>query len=77
VATKSYRPDSIEVLDTATGEVIAHTDSDSDNCYKEIAFSLGEDQVALWSGSHITIWDIMYLNSCISFDLWLREDAWI
>ena len=77
MATKLYRPDSIEVLDTATGEVIARTDFDSDNRYREIAFSPGEDQAALWSGSRVTIWDIMHPNNRASSDPWLREDVWI
>jgi len=71
VATKSKRSQSIEVLDTATKQVIACTDFDNG---MDVVFSPDEDQVALWSDSLITVCDVMHLNNRVSFKPWARKD---
>jgi len=72
----SQQSHSVELLDTTTSKVIAHTDIE----YKddmEIAFSPDEEQVAFLSKSLITICDIMHPEKCVSFDLWPRKDVQI
>jgi len=63
VATKSTR--SIELWDTATSEVIRHMDSESG---MKIAFSPDENQVAVFSDSLITVWDINNPEDGLSFN---------
>jgi len=65
VATKSA-----ELWDTMTWEVVRHMDNKS---HVEIAFSPDENQVAIWSDSPITLWDINNPENGLSFDPWSTE----
>jgi len=62
----------IELLDTTTGEVTAHTDFDD---VMKIAFSPDEDQVAFSSKSLITICDTVHPDNRVSFNPWLGKDV--
>ena len=75
VATRSGQSH-IELLDTATGEVVSRTDIDKqDYDDMKIAFSPDENQVAFLSRSRITICDTVHLNNRVSFNPWPSKDV--
>ena len=75
VATRSGQSH-IELLDTATGEVVSRTDIDEqDYNGMRIAFSPDEDQVAFLSRSLVSICDTVHQNNRVSFDPWPSKDV--
>jgi len=77
VATKSKQSQSIEFLDTTTGEVVSRMDIDKDEVNIGIAFSPEEDEVVFWSKSLITMCNIMHPDNRVSFNPLPRKDVWI
>ena len=75
VATESQQSHNIKLLDTNTGEVVAHIDVEYEDrmC---IAFSPDDNQAAILSRSLITICDTMHPEKRVSFDPWPRKDVW-
>jgi len=74
-ATESQQSHNINLLDTNTGEVIAHIDVEYEDGMR-IAFFPDNNQVATLSESLITIWDTMHPEKRVSFDPWPRKDLW-
>jgi len=74
-ATESQQSHNIKLVDTNTGEVIAHIDVGYEDGMR-VAFSQDDNQVAILSGSLITIWDTMHPEKRVSFDPWPRKDLW-
>ena len=74
VATKSKQSHSIEVLYTATGEVIARAEFDND---MDVVFSPDEDQAAFWFQSLITVCDLRHPKSHVSLNPLSEKDAQI
>jgi len=74
-ATESQQSHNIKLLDTNTGEVVAHIDVEYEDrmC---IAFSPDDNQAAILSRSLITICDTMHPEKRVSFDPWPRKDVW-
>jgi len=75
VATESQQSHNIKLLDTNTGEVIAHIDVEYEDGMR-IAFSPDDNQAAILSKSLITICDTMHPEKRVSFDPWPRKDLW-
>jgi len=75
VATESQQSHNIKLLDTNTGEVVAHIDVEYEDGMR-IAFSPDDNQVAILSRSLITIWDTMHPEKRVSSDPWPRKDVW-
>jgi len=74
-ATESQQSHNVKLLDTNTGEVIAHIDVEYEDGM-EIAFSPDDNQVAILSRSLITICDTMHPEKRVSFDPWPRKNLW-
>jgi len=74
-ATESQQSHNIKLLDTNTGEVVAHIDVKYEDGMR-IAFSPDDNQVAILSRSLITICDTMHPEKRVSFDPWPRKDVW-
>jgi len=74
-ATESQQCHIIKLLDTNTGEVVAHIDVEYEDGM-DIAFSPNDNQAAILSKSLITICDTMHPEKRVSFDPWLRKDLW-
>jgi len=74
-ATESQQYRNIKLLDTNTGEVVAHIDVEYEDGL-EIAFSPDDNQVAILSRSLITICDTMHPEKRVSFDPWPRKYLW-
>ena len=74
-ATESQQSHNIELLDTSTGEVVAHLDVEYED-RMSIAFSPDDNQVATLSESLITICDTMHPEKRVSFDPWPRKNLW-
>jgi len=73
--TESQQSHNVKLLDTNTGEVVAHTDVEYEGGMM-IAFSPGDNQAAILSESLITIYDTMHPEKRVSFDPWPRKDLW-
>ena len=71
-ATESQQSHNIKLLDTNTGEVVAHIDVKYEDGMR-IAFSPDDNQVAILSRSLITICDTMHPEKRVSFDPWPRK----
>jgi len=74
-ATESQQSRNVKLLDTNTGEVVAHIDVEYEDRIS-IAFSPDDNQAAILSRSLITICDTMRLEKRVSFDPWPRKDVW-
>ena len=72
-ATESQQSHNIKLLDTNTGEVVAHIDVEYKDRMK-IAFPPDDNQAAILSRSLITICDTMHPEKRVSFDPWPRKD---
>jgi len=69
VATKSRRPDYVELRDTTTWELVGSTDVEyKDNI--EVAFSADDKRIAVLTVDHVTICDIMHPEKRLSFNPW-------
>jgi len=75
VATESRQYHNVKLLDTSTGEVVAHIDVEYEDGMK-IAFSPDDNYAAILSRSLITICDTMHPEKRVSFDPWPRKDVW-
>jgi len=75
VATESQQSHNIKLLDTNTGEVVAHIDVEYEYGMS-IAFSPDDNQAAILSRSLITICNTMHPEKRVSFDPWPRKDLW-
>ena len=73
--TESQLSHNIKLLDTNTGQVVAHIDVEYEDGM-EIAFSPDDNQAAILSRSLITICDTMHPEKRVSFDPWPRKDLW-
>jgi len=74
-ATESQQSHNIKVLDTNTGEVVAHIDVKYEDGMS-IAISPDDSQAAILSRSLITICDTMHPEKRVSSDPWPRKDVW-
>jgi len=68
VATKSRRPDRVELRDTTTWEVVGSMDVEEGHI--EVAFSADDKRIAILTVDHVTICDIMHLEKRLSFNPW-------
>ena len=75
-AAESQQSHNIKLLDTNTGEVVAHIDVEYEDGMG-IAFSPDDNQAAILSKSLITICDTMHPEKRVSFDPWPRKDLWL
>jgi len=66
VATKSRRPDYVELRDTTTWELVGSTDVE----YKKVAFSADDKRIAILTRNRVTICDIMHPEKRLSIDPW-------
>jgi len=69
VATRSRRPDHIELWDTTTWEAVGSADVE----YKfniEVAFSADDKRIAVSTRNRVTICDILHPENRLSFDPW-------
>jgi len=73
-AAESQQSHNIKLLDTNTGEVVAHLDVEYEDGMR-IAFSPDDNQAAILSRSLITICDTMHPEKRVSFDAWPRKDV--
>jgi len=69
VATKSQRPDYVELRDTATWEVVGSTDVEYERGI-EVAFSADDKRIAVLTKNRVTMCDIMHPENRLSFDPW-------
>jgi len=75
VATESQQSHNIRLVDTNTGEVVAHLNVEYEDGMK-VAFSPDGNQAAILSESLITICDTMHPEKRVSFNPWPRKDLW-
>jgi len=68
VATRSRRPDYVELRDTATWEVAGSMDIEEGHI--EVAFSADDKRIAVLTRNCVTICDIMHPENRLSFDPW-------
>ena len=73
-ATESQQSHNIKLLDTNTGQVVAHIDVEYEDGMR-VAFSPDDNQAAILSRSLITICDTMHPETRVSFDPWPRKDV--
>jgi len=74
-ATESQQSRNVQLLDTNTGEVIAHIGVEYEDGMS-IAFPPDDKQVAILSKSLITICDTMHPEKRVSLDPWPKKDVW-
>jgi len=73
--TESQQYRKIKLVDTNTGEVIAHIDVEYEDDMS-IAFAPDDNYAAILSRSLITICDTMHPEKRVPFDPWPRKDLW-
>jgi len=73
--TELQQSHNVKLLDTNTGEVVAHLDVEYEDGMR-IAFSPDDNHAAILSRSLITICDTMHPEKRVLFDPWPRKDIW-
>jgi len=67
MATRSRRPDYVELRDTTTWEVVGSTDVEYKTQIYQVAFSADDKQIAFLTENGVTICDIMHPENRLSF----------
>jgi len=68
VATRSRRPDYVELRDPTTWEVVGSMDVEGGST--QVAFSANDKRIAVLTDGRVTICDIMHPENRLSFDPW-------